>query len=108
VRRNLKQVSEVLKEAKQAGTEHLHILWKQLKVAERIFEQQLTMYQEKSYRIKNRIVSFHRPWVRPIKRGKNGKDIEFGAKCAMSHVDGILFLDAMNHDNFSEAQVEVV
>ena len=26
----------------------------------------------------------------------------------MSHVDGILFLDAINHDNFAEAQTKVV
>ena len=54
------------------------------------------------------IVSFHRPWVRPIKRGKAGKDVEFGAKTAMSHVDGFLFVDAVNHENFAEADEGIV
>lgn len=108
VRRNLKQTVEILGEASKKGTRRLHLIGEKLKTAEKIFEQQLTMYKEKSHRIVERIVSFHRPWVRPIKRGKNGKDVEFGAKAAMSHVDGILFLDKTNHDNFSEAQTEVV
>src|SRR3989338_3266122 len=79
-----------------------------LKTAETIFEQQMKMYRDKSHRAVDRIVSFHRPWVRPIKRGKNGKDVEFGAKASMSHVDGFLFLDKTDHDNFSESQTEVV
>ncbi len=39
---------------------------------------------------------------------KNGKDVEFGAKAAMSHVGGFLFLDEFNHDNFSESETSVV
>lgn len=108
VRRNLKQIKEILDEAQRMGTEHLHLIGGKLEVAEKIFEQQWEMYKEKSHRIEDRIVSFCRPWVRPIKRGKNGKDVEFGAKAAMSHVDGFLFLDKTNHDNFSESQTEVV
>ena len=108
VRRNLKQIKEVLEEARRVGTRHLHIIAGKLKVAEEIFRQQWKMYKDKSHRIENRIVSFCRPWVRPIKRGKNGKDVEFGAKTAMSHVDGFLFLDKTDHDNFSESQGEVV
>ncbi|RKY40868.1 MAG: DDE transposase, partial [Candidatus Makaraimicrobium thalassicum] len=47
-------------------------------------------------------------YVRPMKRGKTGKDVEFGPKGALSHVDGFLFLDKFSHDNFSEAQTAVV
>jgi hypothetical protein len=108
VRRNLKQMEEVMAEAKRKGTQRLHIIGGKLKTAEEIFMQQLEMYQQKSHRIADRIVSFHRPWVRPIKRGKNGKDVEFGAKAAVSHVNGFLFLDKTDHDNFSESQTEVV
>ncbi len=108
LRRNLKQVKEVFEEAKRIGAEGLHHVATRLDVAEEIFEQQMKMHKEKSRRINNRIVSFHRPWVRPIKRGKNGKDVEFGAKVAMSHVDGFLFLDKTDHDNFSEAGEDVV
>ena len=108
VRRNLSQLRDVLSEAAGKGTQRLHVIGGKLKTAEVIFGQQLEMYKQRSCRIADRIVSFHRPWVRPIKRGKNGKDVEFGAKAAMSHVDGFLFLDKTHHDNFSESQTEVV
>lgn len=108
VRRNLKQIREIMEEARHVGTQHLHVIAGKLKTAKEIFEQQWKMYKEKSHRIADRIVSFCRPWIRPIKRGKNGKDVEFGAKAAMSHVDGFLFLDKIDHDNFSESQKEVV
>lgn len=108
VRRNLRQMEELLQEAKRVGSRHTLFIGEKLKTAEKIFEQQWAMYKAGSHRIQDRIVSFHRPWVRPIKRGKNGKDVEFGAKAAMSHVDGFLFLDKIRHDNFSESQTEVV
>jgi transposase, IS5 family len=108
VRRNLRQLEEVWEKAQRVGTQQLHVIGGRLKTAREIFEQQYKMYRDKSHRIADRIVSFHRPWVRPIKRGKTGKDVEFGAKAAMSHVDGFLFLDKIHHDNFSEAQTQVV
>jgi transposase, IS5 family len=108
VRRNLKQMEEVLQEALQRGSEHTLLIGDKLNIAKKIFEQQWEMYKSRIHQVEDRIVSFHRPWVRPIKRGKNGKDVEFGAKAAMSHVDGFLFLDKITHDNFSEAQTVVV
>jgi len=47
-------------------------------------------------------VSFYRPYVRPIKRGKLGKATEFGAKGALVHVGGFLFLDHFAHKAFAE------
>jgi transposase, IS5 family len=108
VRRNLGQLEEVLQEAVQRGGRQTLWIGEKLSTAKKVFEQQWTMHREKMNRIQDRIVSFHRPWVRPIKRGKNGKDVEFGAKAAMSHVDGFLFLDKIDHINFSEAQTDVV
>jgi len=108
VRRNLRQIEEVLQVVHRRGSRHAITIRGKLKTAEEIFRQQAEMYVERSCRIKDRIVSFHRPWVRPIKRGKNGKDVEFGAKAAMSHVGGFLFLDEINHDNFSESEISVV
>ena len=108
VRRNLKQLDEAVREAVLKGSKRMLLIGERLDTARKIFDQQWKMYKEGTHRIKDRIVSFDRPWVRPIKRGKNGKDVEFGAKAAMSHVDGFLFLDEIRHDNFSEAQTEVV
>ena len=41
---------------------------KKLAVAEKIYQQQLFMYRNKTHRVANRIVSFHREYVRPIKK----------------------------------------
>ena len=50
-------------------------------------------------------VSFHRPYVRPIKRGKQGKKTEFGGKVALVHVGGFLFLDYFEHRAFAEEEL---
>lgn len=80
-----------------------------LKVAEKIYAQQKQMYDEKVQRCEARVVSWWREYVRPIKRGKSGgKEVEFGPKVCLSHVDGFTFLDEFNHENYSEARVDIV
>ena len=108
VRRNVSQLKDAVDHSQRNGMRWLVLIGGKLKTAEEIFEQQFKMYKEKSNRIANRIVSFHRPWVRPMKRGKSGRDVEFGAKSSMSHVDGFLFLDEHEHDNYSEAGTGIV
>ena len=73
-----------------------------LEIAGQIYEQQKSMYKEKVNRIKDRIVSFARPYVMPIVRGKNGKEVEFGSKAGCVHVDGFVFLDHLEHRAFAE------
>jgi gas vesicle protein len=102
VRRNLEQMKEVIETLKDKGRKIEKKIVKTLEVAETIFGQQLEMYRRKVNRIKDRIVSFFRPYVRPIKRGKNGRDVEFGAKGALTHVGGFLFLDHLEHAAFPE------
>ena len=102
VRRNLKQMKEIVRSARRKGLRLKGRVIERLKVAERIFSQQWEMYRRKVNRISERIVSFHRPYVRPIKRGKQGKEVEFGGKGALSQVDGFLFLDHFAHEAFAE------
>lgn len=68
-----------------------------------LFWQQMEMYRQGVHRIGGRIISLHKPWVRPIKRGKLGKETEFGPKASLSLVDGYAFLDNLSSDNFNEA-----
>jgi hypothetical protein len=77
-------------------------------VVERLYDQQRRMYREKSHRVDNRIVSLHRPYVRPVVRGKSGKDVEFGPKVALTHAGGFMFVDHFAHDVFSEADGNIV
>ena len=105
VRRNLKQMKEIVRSARRKGLEVKGRIISRLRVAERIVSQQWEMYRRKVNRIAERIVSFHRPYVRPIKRGKQGKEVEFGGKGALSQVDGFLFLDYFAHEAYAEQNV---
>jgi hypothetical protein len=62
------------------------------------------MYENKTIRIDDRIVSINQPHIRPIVRGKAGSSVEFGAKISVSCVDNYVFLDRLSWDNFHESQ----
>jgi hypothetical protein len=103
VRRNIGQLSELIAHAQARGHVIAEKVAETLETVKRIYAQQREMYQEKKKSIANRIVSLAKPYVRPIVRGKNGKDVEFGAKAQLSYVDGYLFVDALSFDNFNES-----
>jgi len=102
VRRNSKQLKDAIEQVKAKGQRVKQDIIERLQVAEKIYHQQLEMYKRKTNRVRDRIVSFHRPYVRPIKRGKQGKKVEFGGKGALVHVGGFLFLDHFAHEAFAE------
>ena len=61
------------------------------------------MYQTKTHRVEDRIVSLHQPHVRPIVRGKAGAAMEFGAKVAISLENGYSRIEKLSWDPFNEA-----
>jgi hypothetical protein len=71
-------------------------------VIQTLFDQQLTMYKNRTHTIEDRIVSIHQPHVRPIVRGKSQAKVEFGSKIHVSLIDGISFLDELSWDAFNE------
>jgi hypothetical protein len=104
LRRNVKQMQSLLDEAVQQGVKIKEKVLDRFDVVRTVLDQQFEMYREKKNRIDDRIVSLHRPWTRPIVRGKSGdKKVEFGPKAALSYVDGFVFLDHISSDNFAEA-----
>jgi hypothetical protein len=105
VRRNIRQAKELMK---RIDNKVSYGIRKRLEIAEKIFKQQQEMYKLNKQRIEDRIVSFHKEYVRPMKRGKAGKEVEFGPKGALSLVGGYLFLDRFSYDNFCEASEDVV
>jgi hypothetical protein len=107
VRRNLRQMWELVETARGRRKKVFRAVRERLRVAGEIFRQQREMYMKKTHRIADRIVSLHRPYVRPIKTGKQAKDTEFGAKGALAHVDGFLFLDHLKHKAFNESELVV-
>jgi hypothetical protein len=52
--------------------------------------------------IKGRIISFAKPYLRPIVRGKEIKRVEFGAKVNKFQVDGINFIQRLDFNSFHE------
>jgi hypothetical protein len=102
LRRNVKQLSEFIEKSEAAGEAVSEKMFEMLETAKQIYSQQKQMYDEKKKSIPNRIVSLHKSYVRPIVRGKNGKNVEFGAKTSLSHVDGYMFLDYHSFENYNE------
>jgi IS5 family transposase len=76
--------------------------YKYLLVIQHLYQQQKTMYDNKTHSVEDRIVSIHQPHVRPIVRGKAKSKVEFGSKINISLVDGITFLDDFSWDAFNE------
>lgn len=75
-----------------------------LLIVNELLRQQQSMYDSRSCRIDDRIVSLTQPHIRPIVRGKAGTPVEFGAKLSVSYGDGYCFLAHLSWDNFNESQ----
>jgi len=108
--RNLKQIDTLIA-AGASLTVLSHRQQRLLLVISEVYRQQQVMYDTKTHRVDDRIVSITQPYVRPIVRGKAGVPVEFGAKLSVSCVQGCVFLDVLSWDNFNEsthlqAQVE--
>jgi IS5 family transposase len=103
LRRNITTINELLDRLKTSRWpltfEQLRLFW----IIQEVYRQQQQMYNERSKKIPDRIVSIPQPHVRPIIRGKAGKDVEFGAKLSASFVNGYAFLDRVSWDNYHEA-----
>ena len=75
-----------------------------LQVIQELHRQQSHMYQTRTHSVPNRIVSISQPHIRPIVRGKAGKNVEFGAKISLSHLkEGYLTLDRLSWENYNES-----
>ena len=77
-----------------------------------LHDQQKQMFDSRTRRCDDRLVSIHQPHVRPIIRGKQNKAVEFGAKLGVSlNGDGVACVDHLSWDAYHEghdlpAQVE--
>lgn len=67
-----------------------------------VYEQQKAMYDNRTHKCENRIVSLEQPHVRPIQRGKRPNPTEFGQKLHLSVVDGFTFLEQTCWSNYNE------
>lgn len=94
-----KHLQSVEKEMRKKITNTIH-------TAEKILFQQKQLIGRGIRRVKNRIVSFHETKVRPIFRGKDGKQTEFGPKVAIHVIGGALVQTTkLSNDNFSDTEM---
>ena len=103
LRRNLQAIDRLLDNPAALPLAGLsRRMYKNLLVGREVYRQQGEMFENNSPRIDNRIVSISQPHVRPIKRGKAGRETEFGAKLSLSVVHGFSFVDHLSWDNYNE------
>ena len=104
-RKQLGYISRDLKAIEACGTEGLsQTSLERLAVAKKVYEQQKQMYDANTHKVDDRIVSLNQPWVRPIVRGKATAKTEFGAKMAVSVLDGYFRVEHLSWDAFNEAK----
>jgi len=114
LKRNINQAEEVMaaleqklknKEIKLKGKINKKTFKKlvsKLAIACQIYQQQSTLYQGRE--VKDRIVSFHRPNIRPVFRGKARKKTEFGPKVEFSLMGKALILGKLSYHNFYDGK----
>jgi hypothetical protein len=102
VRRNIRQLEELTEEVKEHGLGLCRQVVETFETVKKVYAQQRQMYQSRRKSIAKRIVSLHKPYVRPIKTGKERKPTEFGPKLSLSHVDGYLLADHVSFENYHE------
>jgi hypothetical protein len=74
-----------------------------VEVFRHVHDQQREMLDARSHRVERRIVNLHQPHVRPIVRGKAGREVEFGAKITVSLEDGYARLERLSWEAYNEA-----
>ena len=109
-RRLLDLLGKILKEMRRMEREHQDVKLftdrekQTVDIITKVYRQQYNHFQSGDAResIPNRIVSVSKPYVRPIVRGKEAKNVEFGAKCNNILVDGISFIEKLSFNAFNE------
>lgn len=100
LKRNIKNIHHLLNQ--DASIPFDRHQYKYFLVMQALYTQQAHMYEQKIHSVDDRIVSIHQPHVRPIVRGKQTANVEFGAKIQVSLMDGYAFLEELSWDAFNE------
>lgn len=77
----------------------LRLFW----ILQTIFNQQDQKHRNAHFRIKHRIVSIYQPHVRPMVRGKDKTNVEFGSKLNACEFDGWCRINKLEWEAYNEA-----
>jgi len=75
-----------------------------LRTIKKVLIQQKYLFDHPQNKVKDRIVSLYKPYLRPIVRGKENKPVEFGMKAHMLQSGGITYFDSINFDAYNECK----
>jgi hypothetical protein len=102
VSRDIKYINKLLEEHTILKAALNKRDWKLLQVIHEVHRQQQEMFIEEKRTIEHRIVSLYQPHVRPIPRGKDRVQTEFGSKQLVMLKDGYAHVQTISWDNFNE------
>ena len=111
IRRLIRLLGKILQEIRKTCRNHddmddvLTVKEKNvMEIITKVYRQQKNHFENNNPKesILDRIVSISKPYVRPIVRGKEVKNVEFGAKCNNIQVDGISFIEKLSFNAFNE------
>jgi hypothetical protein len=103
LRRNLKSIDKLLDKAEDKPFPLDSRDQKIYFVIQHIYDQQMSMYQSSTHSIADRIVNIYQPYVRPIVRGKDKTNVEFGAKLGVSLQDGFARINTLSWNAYNES-----
>lgn len=102
IRRNVDFISKFELSGKQISEKNKN----KLEVILKVYNQQKEMYQNKTHRCEDRIVSLSEPFVRLIVRGKVKYAVEFGAKLDLSiDNNGNARVEKISFDAYNESEI---
>lgn len=103
IERNLEHIDKMLNTLEDDSFPLPYKYQKMLWVIHTISQQQRKMYNERSNKCEHRIVSVSQPHVRPMVRGKQGKNVEFGSKLGLSLSNGFVTNETLSWDAYNES-----
>lgn len=72
-------------------------------IIQELYRQQKEMYETKTHRTSDRIVSVEQVHVRPIVRGKASAPVEFGAQVSVGIMNGFRRIERIEWDSYNES-----
>ena len=102
LRRNIKTINLLLDKAEEGPFPLNHRDQKIFWVLQHLYDQQNQMYKTNTHAVNDRIVNIFQPYVRPIVRGKDNAQVEFGAKLGVSLQEGFARINTLNWNAYNE------
>ena len=102
----LRRDMEYIRQYQEAGYELTESELAMYETIQELYRQQKYMFDNKTHKVENRIVSLSQPYIRPIVRGKAKSPVEFGAKYDVSiDENGHARLEKINFNPYNESTV---